>query len=142
VIFRRILIAVDGTDGSTRGVEAGAALATRFGAEVVLVTVISVPQHVVKAAGVDRGTLEDYIERMGQSSLQTAVAVMRKARVGAVVKILVGPPAETLVAEAGAAGTDLVVMGRRSRTEPKDLVLGSVSDRVARNIAIPILLIP
>ena len=33
-------------------------------------------------------------------------------------------------------------MGRRGRDEPKDLVLGSVSDRVARNIAVPILLVP
>jgi nucleotide-binding universal stress UspA family protein len=35
-----------------------------------------------------------------------------------------------------------VGMGRRSRYEPKDLVLGSVSDRVARHVKVPILLVP
>jgi nucleotide-binding universal stress UspA family protein len=142
VIFRRILIAVDGTETSTRGVRAGAQLAIRYTAELVLVTAVSVPQHVVKAAGMDKGNLEQYVERMGRRTLASAVETLREYEVGAAVKILVGPAAETIVAEASLPGVDLVVMGRRGRTEPKDLVLGSVSDRVARNIAIPILLVP
>jgi nucleotide-binding universal stress UspA family protein len=142
VILRRILIAVDGTEASTRGVEAGAQLGLRYGAELVLVTAVSVPQFVAKAAGADGGGLEDYIEWMGQEALGSALDVLRRERIGAEVKVLIGPPAETIVVEAADAGVDLVVMGRRGRTEPKDLVLGSVSDRVARNIAVPILLVP
>ncbi|MCL5735419.1 MAG: universal stress protein [Actinobacteria bacterium] len=140
MIVRRILIAVDGTESSTRGVEAGVELAARYHAELVLVTAVSVPQHVVKAARVDG--LEDYVERMGQEGLSAALGVLRRRRVGAEVKIAVGPSAETIVAEASLPGIDLVVMDRRGRTEPKDIVLGSISDRVVRNIAIPILLIP
>lgn len=140
--FRRILIAVDGTDGSSRGVRAGVALAARFDAEVVVVTAVDLPQQIVKAAGMGRGGLEEYVERMGRESLRCAADVLAEYKVGAVMKILVGPAAETIVAEAALPGTDLVVMGRWGRTEPKDLVLGSVSDRVARNIAIPILLVP
>jgi nucleotide-binding universal stress UspA family protein len=140
--FRRILIAVDGTDSSSRGVRAGAALAARFGAEIVVVTAVDVPHQIVKAAGMGRGGLEEYVERMGRDSLRCAVDILAEYKVGAAIKILVGPAAETIVAEAARPGTDLVVMGRRGRTEPKDLVLGSVSDRVARNVTIPILLIP
>ena len=142
MIFRRILIAVDGTESSTRGVEAAAQLAARYDAELMLVTAVSVPQHVAKAAGMEKRSLEDYVERMGREALSSALDVLNKAGIGAAVKILVGPAAETIVLEAARAGVDLVVMGRRGRTEPKDLVLGSVSDRVARNIAIPILLVP
>jgi nucleotide-binding universal stress UspA family protein len=40
------------------------------------------------------------------------------------------------------SGADLIVMGRRSRYEPKDLVLGSVSYRVAHHVKAPILLVP
>lgn len=142
MFFRRILIAVDGTDASTRGLEVGARLAAHYDVELVLVTAVSVPQHVVKAAGVERGNLEEYVERMGQIALADAVAFLAQEHIGAELKILAGPAAETIVAEAANPGVDLVVMGRRGRTEPKDLVLGSVSDRVARNIAIPILLVP
>jgi nucleotide-binding universal stress UspA family protein len=142
MVFRRILIAVDGTEASTRGVEVGTQLAARHDSELVLVAAVSVPQFVVKAAGADGGNLEDYVERMGQEALSSALDVLRRERIGAEVKVLIGPPAEAIVAEAGAAGVDLVVMGRRGRTEPKDLVLGSVSDRVARNISVPILLVP
>ncbi len=142
VIFRRILIAADGTEASTRGVEAGAQLALRYNAELVLVTAVSVPQFVAKAAGFDEGGVEDYVEWMGQEALSSALDVLRKECIGAEIKILIGPPAETIVVEADNRGVDLVVMGRRGRTEPKDLVLGSVSDRVARNISVPILLVP
>ena len=142
VIFRRILIAVDGTETSARGVEVGSQLALRYDAELVLVTAVSVPEFVAKAAGADGGGLEDYIEWMGQEALGSALDILRRDGIGAEVKVLIGPPAETIVVEAGHPGVDLVVMGRRSRTEPKDLVLGSVSDRVARNIAVPILLVP
>ena len=45
-------------------------------------------------------------------------------------------------AEAAALGADLVVMGRNSRYEPKDLILGSVSYRVARHARVPVLLVP
>ncbi len=62
--------------------------------------------------------------------------------VGAEVKVVVGPPAETILAEIEASGADLVVMGRRSRYEPKDLILGSVSYRVSRHVKVPILLVP
>jgi nucleotide-binding universal stress UspA family protein len=142
VIFRRIMIAVDGTEASTRGVEAAAQLATRYDADLMLVTAVSVPQHVAKAAGMEKRSLEDYVERMGREALGSALGVLKEAGIGAAVKIVIGPAAETIVVEAATVGVDLVVMGRRGRTEPKDLVLGSVSDRVARNIAIPILLVP
>ena len=64
------------------------------------------------------------------------------AGVGAEVKVVVGPAPESLLAEIEDSGADLVVMGRRGRDEPKDLLLGSVSDRVARHVKVPILLVP
>jgi nucleotide-binding universal stress UspA family protein len=70
------------------------------------------------------------------------VAALRQAGVGAELKVLVGPVPESLVAEISRTHADLVVMGRRGRDDPKDLVLGSVSDRVARHVKVPLLLVP
>jgi len=58
------------------------------------------------------------------------------------VKAVVGPAAEAILTEIEASGADLIVMGRRSRMEPKDLILGDVSYRVARHVKVPILLVP
>jgi nucleotide-binding universal stress UspA family protein len=142
LIFQRILAATDGTEASLRGVEAAAQIAVRYQAEFILLTAVSVPQHVVLAANMDERTIEKYVERMAQEALGSAVAALRSEGVGAEVKVVFGQAPETILAEIETSGADLVVMGRRSRNEPKDLVLGSVSDRVARHVKVPILLVP
>ena len=142
VIFNRILAATDGTEASLRGVEAAADMVATCRCEFVLLTVVSVPQHVVLAANMDQRTVESYVERMAQNSLRSAVDMLHAKGVGAEVKAVVGPAAEAILAEIEASGADLVVMGRRGRQEPKDLILGSVSYRVSRHVRVPILLVP
>ena len=140
--FSRILAATDGTEVALRGVEMAAQMAARDGAEFVLLTAVSMPQHVALAANVGRQNIYTYVERIAQESLASALDVLRRTGVGGEVKAVVGPPAETLLAEIDSSGADLVVMGRRSRVEPKDLILGDVSYRVARHVKVPILLVP
>ena len=142
VIFERVLAATDGTAASLRGVEIAAQLVARYEAEFMLVTAVSVSQNVLLAANMDGPTVEMYVERMAREVLESAMAVLRRGGVGAEVKIVFGPLPESILAEIEGCRPDLVVMGRRSRDEPKDLVLGSVSDRVARHVRVPILLVP
>ena len=142
LIFTRILAATDGTEVALRGVEVAAQMAARDKAEFLLLTAISMPQHVVLAANVGQRSVYTFVERMAQESLAPAVEVLRRSGVGAEVKAVVGPAAEAILAEIEASGADLVVMGRRSRVEPKDLILGDVSYRVARHVKVPILLVP
>lgn len=142
MIVRRILTASDGTDASLRGVAAAADIATCCAAELVLMTAIPIPQHVVTAAKLDGGTIEHYVERTAAEALRACIAILKERRVGAAVKVVIGNPAESVVGEAAVQQADLVVMGRGRRVEPKDLVLGSSSDRIARSLAVPILLIP
>ncbi|MBN1629957.1 MAG: universal stress protein, partial [Thermoleophilia bacterium] len=142
LVFTRIFAATDGTEASLRGVEVAADMVASCGCEFVLLTVVSVPQHVVLAANMDQRTVERYVERAAQSSLGSAFELLRRKGVGAEVKAVVGPAAETILSEIEASGADLVVMGRRGRQEPKDLILGSVSYRVSRHVRVPILLVP
>jgi len=142
LIFTRIFAATDGTEASLRGVEVAADMVASCRCEFLLLTVVSVPQHVVLAANMDQRTVERYVERMAKSTLESAMEVLRRKGVGAEVKAVVGPAAETILSEIEASGADLVVMGRRGRQEPKDLILGSVSYRVSRHVRVPILLVP
>ena len=142
MIFERILAASDGTDASLRGVKVAAQMVARYQAEFLLLTVVTVPHQVVLASTMNQRSIEAYIEHLAQDSLRSALALLRERRVGAEVKVAVGPPAETILAEIEASGADLVIMGRKSRDEPKDLILGSVSYRVSRHVRVPILLVP
>jgi nucleotide-binding universal stress UspA family protein len=142
LIFTRILAATDGTEVALRGVEAAARMAERDHAELLLLTAVSMPQYVATAAKMDRKGVEAYVERMAQESLRSSVDLLKRMGIGAEVKVVVGPATESIVTEAVSSRADLIVMGLRSRYEPKDLILGSVSSRVAHNVKVPILLVP
>ncbi len=142
MLLTRIMATTDGTGSSLRAVEAAAQLVAHYQAEFVVVTAVSVPQHVAMAANMDRQTVDSYVELMAQESLGPAVELLRKMGVGAEIKAIVGAAPETILAEIEATRVDLVVMGRGTRYQPKDLILGSVSYRVARRVKAPILLVP
>ncbi|MFH0917184.1 MAG: universal stress protein, partial [bacterium] len=99
MIFHRILAATDGTEASLRGVEAAAQIAVRYQAEFILLTAVSVPQHVVLAANMDERTIEKYVERMAQEALGSATAALRHEGVGAEVKVVFGALPEIILAE-------------------------------------------
>jgi nucleotide-binding universal stress UspA family protein len=54
-------------------------------------------------------------------------------------KILVGVPAEAIVAEAQAEEADLIVVGTHGRTGLPHVLLGSVAEVVIRKAACPVL---
>ncbi|OFW65709.1 MAG: hypothetical protein A2Y74_09640 [Actinobacteria bacterium RBG_13_63_9] len=142
MVCKRILAATDGTEASLRGVEAVARMVARDRSEMLLLTAVSLPQYVAEAAAMDQRAIESHLERMAQESLAPAIAVLRRMRVGAEIKAVMGPAPEVIFAELESSAADLVVMGRRSRYEPKGFIPGRVSHRVARHVAVPILLVP
>jgi nucleotide-binding universal stress UspA family protein len=141
MVFTRIIASTDGTEASLRGLDIAIQMAGRYGAELLVVTAVAVPDWLARQ-NMEHGAIEAYVEGNAQKCLEEPFALLRRARVGAEVKVVVGSAPESLLMEIEDSGADLVVMGRRGRDEPKDLLLGSVSDRVARHVKVPILLVP
>jgi nucleotide-binding universal stress UspA family protein len=141
VIFNRIFVPTDGTEASLRGLEVAMRLAADHQAELAVLTVVPVPDWLARQ-NMEQGAMEAYVEGIARKTLEGALDLLVAEKMGAEVKVVVGPAAESLVAEIVRSGADLVVMGRRARNDPKDLLLGSVSDRVARHVKVPILLVP
>ena len=141
MVFTRIIAPTDGTEASLRGLEVAAGLVVRYAAELVVVTAVSVPDWLARQ-NMEPGAIESYVEGNAQKVFESALSLLRQSGVGAAMRVVVGPPAESLLAEIERSHADLVVMGRRGRDEPKDLLLGTVSDRVARHVKVPILLVP
>ena len=141
MIFTRILVPTDGTEASLRGLEVAVQLVVRYAAELVVVTVVSVPDWLARQ-NMEQGAIESYVEGNAQKVFEAVVTLLRQAGVGAELKVVVGSAPESLLAEVEHSHADLVVMGRRGRDEPKDILLGTVSDRLARHVKVPILLVP
>jgi nucleotide-binding universal stress UspA family protein len=141
MIFTRIFVPTDGTEVSLRALEVAVQLVSRYRAELMVVTVVSVPDWVARQ-NMEQGAIEAHVEGVARKYLEESLVLLRRSKVGAEVKVVVGPTPESILTELEESRADLVVMGRRSRDEPKDLLLGSVSDRVARHVKVPILLVP
>jgi len=141
-MFRRILVPTDGSERALKAARVAADMAAISGAEVILLTAVTVPQSLVMVAGIGQDLVEEYIEKVGSDALVTAEEVFREAGVGVEAKVVVGAASEVIVEQARLLGVDLVVMGKRGLGELHGILVGSVSDRVAHRLPVPLLLVP
>ena len=130
--WTRICCAVDFSEPSRLALARAAALASRGGADLLLVHVYEVPQPAgeLLVAAVDlTGPAAAEAERTMRGWVEEATR-LRGAPVRA--RILAGQPALEVTQAAVEAGCDLVVVGTHGRTGVKRLVLGSVAERIVR----------
>jgi nucleotide-binding universal stress UspA family protein len=122
----RVLVAVDGSDGSGEAVRFGAAVAAAAGAELRML-------HAVEVAGGRRvgWTLEG--EREGFEPLEPAVALARDLGVSAGREMALGRPGPAIARAAADWSADLVVVGARGLGGLARVALGSVSDWLVRH---------
>ena len=140
-MFRKILVAVDGSEHAKRALEVAADLAVRYEAAVVVVHVMEeigssrVPEGLEYIAHVEHMhiTERDLLMGVARDVVASGVAACQRAGVEKIEQqILVGNPRELIVRAAGELDVDLIGMGRRGLGRLADVLLGSVSHRVAQ----------
>lgn len=143
-MFRRILVAFDGSAHAKQALKDAAELAQLSGGEL---TVLSVsPPLTAWAFGggiappLNVNEIQAGIEGAYRDGLDDAIAALPEG-VGATAKLLTGRPAEEIVNEVGAGEHDLVVIGSRGRGEVRSLFLGSVSLQVSQACPVPVLIV-
>lgn len=81
--------------------------------------------------------------QLSTDAVEAAVASAKAAGVGTVVGAVVeGRPARTIATYAADHDADLVVVGSHGRRGVERILLGSVSQRVLRTVAVPVLVVP
>ena len=139
----KILVAVDGSACSLRATEFAAQLvrALRSKSKITLVSVHDDTgfKHVKKFT--PKGTLEDYLRELSDKDLSEARKLLDKAEVAHDMIIKTGHVAQEIMRTAKVGKFDLIVLGAKGRTGFGDLLLGSVSQRVASASKVPVTLI-
>jgi nucleotide-binding universal stress UspA family protein len=146
-MFKRILVATDGSTLSKKAVASAIALAAQNGAELVGVTVVPVyPKNYFDGAMTvsidDIGRVEAQWTAAAQAKLD---AVAARAKVAGVAFKGVAPSSdlvgETLIKTANKHKCDLIVMASHGRKGLKRLLLGSETQHVLTHSTLPVLVL-
>jgi nucleotide-binding universal stress UspA family protein len=145
VMYKRILVPVDGSHTSTLGLQEAVRIAKEAGARVRLVSVVDELVVTQNFEGyVNPGDLIDSLRETGKKAIAKGVALARRHGVEAesVLHETVGKRvADLVIQEAKKWKADLIVMGTHGRRGINRMVLGSDAEAVLRNTTVPVLMV-
>jgi nucleotide-binding universal stress UspA family protein len=135
-----ILVPVDGSAGSERGLAYADLVAGMTGAEIVVVVAFD-PPLAIKRRGILQTEhllveMESDAKELATEAAELLIKRGRKARA----VVVRGDAAEAIIQTAEEQHVDLIVMGRHGMAKLKGRLIGSVSERVARHATVPLLL--
>jgi nucleotide-binding universal stress UspA family protein len=147
-MYRKILIATDGSDLANKAVDHGVMLAKGTGASVVFVTVTENWSAIAMGAESTQGMsnpIESY-EAIATKRAQNILAAAKTAAKDAgieceTVHVPDQPPAEGIIETANEKGCDLIVMASHGRRGLNRLVLGSQTTEVLACSKVPVLVL-
>ncbi len=146
-MYKRILIATDGSPLSDKAVESGLGLAALSGASVVALKVVPrYPRSYFEgSAPLNRDEIKAIEQRWSDAALKDLSAVKELGSAeGVSVKSVVARSeliAETIIATATKNNCDLIVMASHGRKGLKRVLLGSETQHVLTHSEIPVLVL-
>ena len=137
-MFKKILLATDGSSHAEEALKYAQRLALRDNAQVIVVCAFEpVPLYLGEPW---RDQFITHHVSEGREVASHAVQELQEAGVDVVVEVLEGPPADAILRVAKVRQPDLIVMGSRGHGKVTSLLLGSVSHRVLAHTHLPVLI--
>ena len=145
-MFKRILVAVDGSKNSMRAVEKAVELQTLTGAELQILTVyrhyslVEASFSMVRVAAPEHmdNVMRDHAREIAEEAKAFAI---EKGAVNPRAFVRNGPVARSIVAFRQEHDADLIVIGSRGLGSIEDYLLGSVSHKVTGLARCPVLVV-
>ncbi len=138
-MFRQILLASDGSEHAIRAAEKARGIAEKN--EDAKVTVVYVIDGATSKSDVLSEGSKEAIEAKRKLRLQHTEEILQNSQIAYEVKVLKGEPGPTIVQFANANPYDLVVIGSRGLNAFQEMVLGSVSHKVAKRVQCPVMIV-
>jgi nucleotide-binding universal stress UspA family protein len=144
-MYKKILVPIDGSHPSKRGLSEAIRLAKHHKARLRLIHVVDV---FIVTPSLESGRYVDEIQKsfreVGSRLLNTAEALVRKHGLtvdSVMFEIVGGRAAEIIVAQAKKWRADIIVIGTHGRRGVSRLVMGSDAEEVVRTSPVPVLLV-
>ncbi|WP_110928252.1 universal stress protein [Bacillus massiliglaciei] len=136
-MFKKILLAFDGSDHSYRAAREAIKMAS-FTQESVIEVIYVADFEKSKSDVLHSQGDTEFTRRM---KLQPVEELMKAEQVTYKVKIIHGEPGPSIVEYANKEKFDLAVIGSRGLNTLQEMVLGSVSHKVAKRVTCPVLIV-
>ncbi len=144
-MFKKILVPVDGSEGSWRALEHAVALGEKFASEITVVNVIQPYNNAaLLAVPLDHATISQgnsELEKVGAKVLETAKEKIGGYPYKADFCLEVGHPSERIIALAKKIECEAIVIGSRGLSGIAEFFLGSVSSKVSQYASMPVLIV-
>lgn len=146
-VYKKVLVPVDGSEGSARAVEHCLRMLENEKAEkVVLFHAVSYPTQLDPYSGKMRATMmkvKEQLREHGEEILLDAKNKITEKNSGVSVetKLVWGDPKYEIVEEAEEGKYDLLIMGSRGLSGIKGFFLGSVGNHVAQHVKCTVILV-
>jgi nucleotide-binding universal stress UspA family protein len=144
-MYERILVPVDGSETSIRGLNEAIMIAKSQGSTLCLLHIVNefILDYSYSPATYAANVIDSLRER-GRTILADSAALVRQQGLEPVTVMLEtigGPAAEQIVAQATECHAELIVMGTHGRRGLRRLALGSDAEEVVRTAPVPVLLV-
>lgn len=138
-MFKKILVPVDGSEGSDKALRTAAEIAQRFKAKVYLLFVAE-PPGMLYPPGLSYVDLMENTLKWGKEIAAQATERLRQAGIGQTEShVREGHPAQAILDSVAEWAIDLVVMGTHGRRGLDRVLLGSVAEEVVRRCPVPVI---
>lgn len=125
-MFKKILVAFDGSAHAVKALKMAADLCKKYGAALSVATAVNLPE----------------LPDNGQSGeLERAAQIARQEGVTVVTHLLRGSAGNVLEHFAGDNDFDLVLVGARGRNAVQRFLMGSVSTHLVTNLQCPVMVV-
>lgn len=139
-----IVVGVDGSEGSQRAAEHGAAMARHWKARLLLVTVVRTPEGWWGIGGAPPSpeALSAALVEGQQRILGDMKSQLNLEGVECETLEELGDPVSRLIAVCDENDADVLVVGRRGAGLAERMILGSVADRLCHLANCPVIVVP
>ena len=142
-VFSRILVGIDDSDASNEAVAFATRLAREHGGQLILCHSVDwlpvITEMVSSGAIIDTTPIVDDLKREGEALLDRAMDAAKHNGVEAQRRALEGDPERRILELAADAKCSLIVMGTHGRHGLERLFVGSTTEAVLHESAIPVL---
>jgi len=136
--FNRIILAVDGSDGSKRAVKKALHLAKKTGVDVTAIHVME-PYLPLSDLSYSYPDILEITKKVGKDILDKVKKQGSEHGVNVKTKLVEGIPDDQIIKEA--KKDDLIIMGCKGRTALSRILVGSVCEKVLHHSKSPVMMI-